>query len=744
MNHNKKHHSCCSDYNTNNTSLAFVIPSEYLGLYARILSALTIFGEEDLKDCKSRCSSKSSIIIECFNMFNAAMAANAIDKTKLRDTIIKYIEARLNSILPDNKPNDDMIILLRDNCCHFEHRPGFPIHPDFPGKPDDDNTNKPSDGDNSGTVPPTTDADFNITLDIDNNSVDESSHTLTGKVNTSNDTTWTIQSSSWVHIAPTSGTGSKDIAIAIDANESESDREGYIILSSEVDGETKTFVYTINQSAAKEEFIFDVSSFNYNIGSNNIFTTSSNSTTIDFWIDTNDNCSWKITASDFVTIHPSTGEGTLHDIKVNINENTITADRSGYILFTGNFNGKTTSVLYQFIQKAKFEDDKLELDETVLEFEYDYETKSVVITTTSNDYKTSISGDSDYFTFETDDTGVNSDGTIWIREKVSIAKENTTGLDVAAVITYTLGSISKTLTLILKPAIEEGGGDDNGDTPTDPDNGDNGDTGDSGDNGDTEDNTGGDNNNGDDNSSSTTTPTNMWIKVAASELEFDYAKGSQNTVEVTYSHPDLKRHLNIDTSKFNYYEEDVTTNSDGSITRRYTITTMSENTTGKDITDTFGFDYWYYSYINACTNLTQKPKTTTDTTVTPTTKYSYFKSNDTVAASAINLTESSIKQWTKVTNSLTSNDDTSINIEDTVYETEGNYFFGVAIPSSWSIKFINNTSKQDEIDIMSTATINITDPHDDGSSDVVEYTVYYFEGHPTIRGDETFTIKITN
>lgn len=90
------------------------IPELYANLYYRILESLVEYGVEDLKDCKSRCSNKSSIVIECFNMFRAAMAANELEDVSARDTFLKYVLARMRQINKDFDITDDMIINSQD------------------------------------------------------------------------------------------------------------------------------------------------------------------------------------------------------------------------------------------------------------------------------------------------------------------------------------------------------------------------------------------------------------------------------------------------------------------------------------------------------------------------------------------------------------------------------------------------------------------------------------------------------
>lgn len=83
------------------------IPLEYMKVYASILAALSDYGEDMLEDCKASCTDKDSGIIECFNMFNAGIAAYRLGEIKKAETIIKYVDSMLklkykNIIVPDN------------------------------------------------------------------------------------------------------------------------------------------------------------------------------------------------------------------------------------------------------------------------------------------------------------------------------------------------------------------------------------------------------------------------------------------------------------------------------------------------------------------------------------------------------------------------------------------------------------------------------------------------------------------
>lgn len=111
------------------------IPAEYICVYHRILAMLADYGEEMLKDCKAGCTDKNSGVIECFNMFNSAVAARKLGKDKLAEVIIKYVKTKINSIYKglDNStsfvfPVDETGRLKAFVSCG--ERPKFEINPD--------------------------------------------------------------------------------------------------------------------------------------------------------------------------------------------------------------------------------------------------------------------------------------------------------------------------------------------------------------------------------------------------------------------------------------------------------------------------------------------------------------------------------------------------------------------------------------------------------------------------------------
>lgn len=111
------------------------IPAEYICVYHRILAMLADYGEDMLKDCKAACKDRNSGVIECFNMFNAAVAARKLGKEKLAETLIKYIKAKINQIYK-GKDNSTSFIFPVDETGQLKayvtcgERPMFEINPD--------------------------------------------------------------------------------------------------------------------------------------------------------------------------------------------------------------------------------------------------------------------------------------------------------------------------------------------------------------------------------------------------------------------------------------------------------------------------------------------------------------------------------------------------------------------------------------------------------------------------------------
>lgn len=94
-----------------------LIPSKYVITYHNILMLLADYGEDMLKDCKANCKDRNSNVIECYNMFNSAIASYNLGNTKLADTIVKYINGKLKQLGINFKDN---IILNIDAEGHIK------------------------------------------------------------------------------------------------------------------------------------------------------------------------------------------------------------------------------------------------------------------------------------------------------------------------------------------------------------------------------------------------------------------------------------------------------------------------------------------------------------------------------------------------------------------------------------------------------------------------------------------------
>ena len=104
-----------------------VIPSPYVCVYHNVLRLLADYGEEMLKDCKATCTQRNSGVIECWNMFNAAVAAyNLSNKNeddpdkhlKLSKLLISYVTTKIKQI--DRNIDESSIIFPVDENGRLE------------------------------------------------------------------------------------------------------------------------------------------------------------------------------------------------------------------------------------------------------------------------------------------------------------------------------------------------------------------------------------------------------------------------------------------------------------------------------------------------------------------------------------------------------------------------------------------------------------------------------------------------
>ena len=111
------------------------IPAEYICVYHRILAMLADYGEDMLNDCKASCTDRNSNVIDCFNMFNAAVAARKLGKDKLAETLIKYIKAKINQMYRGVDNSTSFVFPIDENgqlkaFVSCNERPMFYINPE--------------------------------------------------------------------------------------------------------------------------------------------------------------------------------------------------------------------------------------------------------------------------------------------------------------------------------------------------------------------------------------------------------------------------------------------------------------------------------------------------------------------------------------------------------------------------------------------------------------------------------------
>ena len=91
------------------------IPADYVCTYHKILILLSEYGVNMLNDCQAGCSNQNKSIINCFNMFNAAVAARKLGQDKTAETIMKYVNGQLNIIHNYNDINTKIVFPVDEN-----------------------------------------------------------------------------------------------------------------------------------------------------------------------------------------------------------------------------------------------------------------------------------------------------------------------------------------------------------------------------------------------------------------------------------------------------------------------------------------------------------------------------------------------------------------------------------------------------------------------------------------------------
>lgn len=98
--------------------LYLTIPADYICTYHKLLVYLADFGKNLLDDCSAACKSNNKNIIDCWNLFQSALACRTIGQDKQASLFINYINKQLEQIYK----NEDVKIFNGGNY--------YPITPD--------------------------------------------------------------------------------------------------------------------------------------------------------------------------------------------------------------------------------------------------------------------------------------------------------------------------------------------------------------------------------------------------------------------------------------------------------------------------------------------------------------------------------------------------------------------------------------------------------------------------------------
>jgi hypothetical protein len=74
------------------------IPKDYIHLYHRIMTLMADYGEAKLKDCTAECLRNNQLVINAFNVFNAAIGALNNHRETLAETLFKYVNATIDNL----------------------------------------------------------------------------------------------------------------------------------------------------------------------------------------------------------------------------------------------------------------------------------------------------------------------------------------------------------------------------------------------------------------------------------------------------------------------------------------------------------------------------------------------------------------------------------------------------------------------------------------------------------------------
>lgn len=74
------------------------IPADYVCVYHKLLVVLSNIGKDIIDDCNAACKGNGKNVMNCWNLFQSAIACKELGKDKEAEFFINYIKAQLNHI----------------------------------------------------------------------------------------------------------------------------------------------------------------------------------------------------------------------------------------------------------------------------------------------------------------------------------------------------------------------------------------------------------------------------------------------------------------------------------------------------------------------------------------------------------------------------------------------------------------------------------------------------------------------
>lgn len=78
--------------------LYLTIPADYICTYHKLLVYLADFGKKLLDDCSAVCKGNNKTVVDCWNLFQSALACKSLGQDKQASLFIDYINKQLEQV----------------------------------------------------------------------------------------------------------------------------------------------------------------------------------------------------------------------------------------------------------------------------------------------------------------------------------------------------------------------------------------------------------------------------------------------------------------------------------------------------------------------------------------------------------------------------------------------------------------------------------------------------------------------